>query len=141
MPKMKSANAIAAKWSRVTPTRSEDYTEGIKNPQVDWATATKAAEQRYKDGVVKAAQEGRFGKGVSAAGSEKWARKTADLGPRRWGEGVQAASPDFESGFKPYAETIESTKLPPRYAKGDPRNIQRVAAMAKALRDKKESLS
>lgn len=140
MPPIKSTSDISAKWARVTPGRSEDYNQGVANPRRDWETSTKNAEQRYKDGVMKAAQEGRFGKGVSAAGTSKWQRRTQELGTRRWGEGVQASTSEFESGFAPYADVIKSTNLPPRYPKGDPRNIQRVAALAKALRDKKEQM-
>jgi hypothetical protein len=36
---------------------------------------------------------------------------------------------------------ISSTTLPPKYAKGDPRNVQRVATMAAALRAAKMGAS
>ena len=39
--------------------------------------------------------------------------------------------------MQPYLETIAATQLPPRFAKGDPRNVQRVAAIAAALRKRK----
>ncbi len=140
MPPVKDVSKISEKWARVTPQRTEDYDDGISNPSVDWASATKAAEDRYKEGVQKAVSRGAFGKGVSKAGTEKWQRKAKEVGTRRWGEGVQAAKSDFAAGFAPYAAAIESVKLPPRYPKGDPRNIARVAAIAKALRDKKEQI-
>lgn len=140
MANIKDTAAIAAKWQRVTPQRTEDYDAGISNPAADWATQTKAAETRWKDGVQKAAGRGAFGKGVAGAGTEKWQRKSKEVGTRRWGEGVQAAQSDYAQGFAPYASTIASTNLPPRYPKGDPRNIDRVSAIAKALRAKKESM-
>jgi hypothetical protein len=140
MANIKSTSSIADKWKRVTPQRTEDYDDGISNPRTDWATATKNAESRWKEGVQKAAGRGAFGKGVSGAGTERWQRKAKEVGSRRWAEGVQVAAEDYQRGFDPYAQVISSTSLPPRYPKGDPRNIQRVAAIAEALRKKKESL-
>jgi hypothetical protein len=137
MANIKSSSEIAEKWSRVTPQRTEDYEKGVKSPTKDWAASTKAAEESYKQGVTKAAQEGRFGKGVSQAGTEKWQSKAATKGVDRWGAGVQVAKSDYEAGFAPYAEAIKSVSLPPRYPKGDPRNIERVATIAKTLRTKK----
>ena len=42
-------------------------------------------------------------------------------------------------GFQPYADTIRSTTLPPRFPKGDPRNLERTKAIATALFNKKQS--
>lgn len=139
MPAIKSVADIARKYARVAPTRTEDYESGVRNPRVDWKTATAAAEPSYKEAVTRAATEGRFGKGVAAAGTEKWQKKAIDKGTQRWGPGVQIAQPDYEKAFAKYRDVIERTTLPPRYPKGDPRNIQRVAAIAKALSDARKS--
>jgi len=137
MPAIKSASEIAEKWARVTPGRATDYTKGIQNPKKDWATEAAAAEGRYKAGVTAAAGAGRYGKGVKNAGTGKWQEKAIKKGPSRFSEGVMLAQGDYEAGFTPYAELISRTELPPRGPKGDPANIQRVAAIAKALHDKK----
>jgi len=137
MAKIKSAAEIAAKWARVTPQRVGDYEQGVRNPTTDWAQATEAAEDNYKTGVTKAAQEGRFGAGVKKAGTGKWQRKTLEKGPNRFAEGVAISEPEFQAGFDPFRETIANTVLPPRFPKGDPRNIDRVKVMAAALRKKK----
>jgi len=136
---IKSASEIAKKWSEVTPTRQAYYESGVKNPLKDWATNTAQAEDAWAAGVQEAAANKRFGAGVRKAGTEKWSRKVVEVGVPRWGAGVRAASPDFENGFKPYRDVIESTALPPKYAKGDPRNIDRVAAISQALHKKKVS--
>lgn len=133
MPKVKSAREIADKWGRVTPERATDYELGIKSPKKDWEQSTKAAEGAYKDGVQKAIAEGRFGKGVTAAGTAKWQEKALAVGPARYGEGVRVAQPAFEKGFSKFRDIIEKTTLPPRFAKGDPRNLERVKVMAAAL--------
>ncbi len=139
MAQIKSASEIAKKWADVTPTRQSFYEAGVKNPLKDWATNTAMAADAWAAGVQEAASNRRFEKGVQKVGTEKWSRKVVEVGVPRWGTGVRAAAPDYENGFKPYRDVIESTSLPPKYAKGDPRNIDRVAAIASALHKKKVS--
>jgi len=133
MPAIRSAKAIAEKWKRVTPGRSEDYKHGVENPRKDWEEETAAAEGRYKKGVMEAANKGLFGRGVKNAGTGKWKEKTLKKGPTRFAEGVMLSGDDYEKGFAPYADVIAKTELPPRGPKGDPANIARVAAIAGAL--------
>lgn len=137
MPAVKPGANIAAKWSRVTPQRTEDYTMGIAAPRTSWAAAAKASEDRYKQGVTEAAQRGAFGKGVTAAGDARWQSKATQKGPTRFAEGVQLSGPDYAAGVQPYLDVIAATNLPPRFPKGDPRNVQRVATMSAALRKRK----
>lgn len=140
MANIKDLNAIGEKWKRVTPQRSVDYEAGIRAPRVDWETATRDAETRYNEGVQKAIQRKAFGKGVSASGTQNWQERALAVGPGRFQEGVAASGDNFERGFQPYADTIRSLNLPPRFPKGDPRNLERVKAVSQALRAKKESL-
>jgi len=134
---IKSASEIAQKWARVTPMRTEDYSQGVQNPGKDWKNETKSAEARYEQGVQAAIQKKRFGKGVDDAGTTKWQEKTIEKGTQRWGPGVQVAQADMASGFEPYRAVISGLTLPQKYPKGDPRNIQRVASVATALHTKK----
>jgi len=127
----------AEKWARVTPQRAEDYAIGIRNPRTDWQAATLEAAPRYAEGITKAIQNKSFQKGVAKAGSAKWQRKSEELGTQRFGPGVQAAIEDYRAGFEPYKAVIEGLTLPPRFATGDPRNIERVRVIAEALRNKK----
>lgn len=137
MPKIRSAGSIARKWARVTPERSEDYKHGVENPKKDWGENTKRAKESWKGGIQEAIAKDRFAKGVEKAGTKKWQEKAKEKGTLRWGPGVAIAQDDYEKGFAPYRETIEKTDLPPRYAKGDPRNIERVKVMAAAMRKTK----
>lgn len=137
MPAVKSGSNVAAKWSRVAAQRTEDYQMGVAAPRTPWAAATKAAEERYKTGVAEAATRGAFGKGVTAAGDARWQQKAMAKGPTRFAEGVQLSGPDYAAGVQPYLDTIAATQLPPRYPKGDPRNVERVRVMSQALRKRK----
>jgi len=133
MPPVKALSEISAKWSRVAPTRQEDYAKGVASPRVPWEAASTAAEPAYKAGVQAAIAGNRYGAGVRLAGNAKWQRKAIELGPSRFASGTQAAQPDYERGFGPFRAAIEATTLPPRGPKGDPRNIERVRVMAGAL--------
>lgn len=135
MVETKSIETVVEKWKRKVGAAQGDYANGVMNPKTDWATATKAAEDRYKQGVTKAASEGRFGKGVAKAGTEKWKKGATEKGPSRWAEGVNAAEDEYRSGMGEVLNVIQGTQLPPRGAAGDPRNYERVKAIGQKLHD------
>ncbi len=139
MAEIRSIDQIASKWARVTPGRSEDYRLGVENPRRDWAASTAAAEPAYESGVQQAIAKKRFGKGVKRAGSPKWAHGALVKGTTRWGPGVTIAEPDYAAGFAPFREAIAHVVLPPRYARRDPRNLERVKAIVNALIAAKEA--
>lgn len=137
MPKIRSIDAITRKWHDVTPQRADEYIEGVRSPKEDWKGKTLAAAKNYELGIQAALVNKSFDKGVGKSSTGRWQEKAIKKGGVRFGPGVQEAAPDFQAGFAPYRDVIAQTSLPPRYPKGDPRNIERVRAMAKALRDKK----
>lgn len=134
---IKPIGDIARKFAEVTPLRADEYAAGIQNPGKDWETETKAAEANYKTAVTKAAQEGRFGRGVANAGTAKWQANALRFGPGRFAEGVREAGPAYQEGFGPFRDTIAGLTLPPRRPTGDPGNIERVRVIAEALHKKK----
>jgi len=136
MAEIKSLAAIREKYARVTPGRGEDYAAGVAAPRKDWAEATAAAEGAYNAGVQAAIQRKAFASGVKSAGTERWAGRAGTVGVERWGPGVMAGVDAYERGFAPFRETIASTRLPPKYPRGDPRNYERVKALGEALRKK-----
>lgn len=141
MAAIRSIDEIADKWSTVTPQRVADYESGIRNPRTDWKTATADANGAWKAGIAAASQADRFLKGVNRAGTPKWQEKSLEKGVPRWGPGVTLARDDYAAGFGPYRDAIARTVLPPRFARRDPRNLDRVKAIAEALGKTKEQLS
>ena len=133
MANIKSMSAIQEKWTRVTPTRTEDYKLGITNPKKDWAKATSEAADNYKAGVDAAQAKGLFAKGVKKAGTKKWQDKALAKGPTRFAEGVYLAGNDYAAGFAPYREAIAKVDLGPRYPRRDPRNLERVKKIVTAV--------
>ena len=130
---VKSAAKIAEKWARVTPERTLDYEEGVRNPLKDWAKETADAESRYEAGIKSAIQRKAFSKGVLKAGTAKQKSKTIIKGIPRWAEGVRGAESDMKSGMEPVVEVLKNLTLPPRFETGDPRNIERVKVIQQAL--------
>lgn len=137
MANIKSLDRIEEKWKRVAAGAGEEYRVGIENPRTDWASATRSAESQYNAGVQAAIARKAFGKGVTKAGTAKWQAMALAKGPSRWSEGIGLSGDAYRAGFEPYARVIAGLALPARGAKGDPKNIARVAAVAKALHDEK----
>jgi hypothetical protein len=137
MAEIKSMGAIGAKWTRVTPQRSDDYKLGVQSPRRDWEKAAVGAKETHKAAMVQAAATDAYGKGITKAGTAKWQTRAIQKGPGRFAEGVMIGGPDYEKGFAPYRDEIEKTVLPPRFPRRDPRNVQRVATIAAALGKKK----
>jgi hypothetical protein len=138
MAAIKPIEQSSDKWVRRASVAGGDYQQGVQNPRKSWASAASEAENNYKAGVVAAANAGRFGTGVKAAGDEKWRIAALKKGPGRFAEGVAIGKDEWNRGFAPYQAAIAAVTLPARGPKGSPANIQRVAAVATALRALKE---
>jgi hypothetical protein len=136
--RIKPIDQITKKWSSRAGAAGADYTSGIQNPRRPQAQAAADAAGAWAAGVNQAAANNTFGKNVLAA-QEKYLRNAASKGAARYPQGVAAATSDFSSGLQPYLDVLANVQLPPRLPKGDPGNIQRVAAVGAALRAKKLS--
>ncbi len=134
---LKPLAEIAKKFVTRAQAASPDYEAGVKSPGKDWASETKAAEGSYQAGVQAAISRGAFGKGVAEAGTGKWQEKASTLGKQRYGPGVAQAGADFQKGFASMADVLSRISLPPRGAKGDPGNLERVRAVDTALHAEK----
>jgi len=139
MPNIRDIRTLQEKWARKAAQASPDYEAGVAQPLTDWQQATQAARESWAAGVQQAIQRNAFAAGVQRAGTQKWQQGALEKGARRFTEGVQVAQQHnaWQAGFEPYANVIQGVQLPQRGPKGDPRNIERVAAMARALREAK----
>jgi len=133
----KDINTIAAKWSSRAQAAGPDYTAGVKTTTKDWAAITAQSADSWGAGVSQAVSDGRFSKGVTAAGTDKWRTNTVNKGANRYPQGVSQGQPAFTNGFTPFLQVIQNVQLPPRSPRGSPNNIQRVSAIAGALHAKK----
>ena len=133
MAEIAAVDVIGAKWARVTPTRTADYEDGVRNPRKDWSRMTLGATDAWKAGITESIAKGTWQKGVSRAGTGGWQEGAIAKGVPRWGPGVQVAEPKYTAAFAPFREAIARVTLPPRYARRDPRNLMRVNAVVDAL--------
>lgn len=135
----KDIGTIASKWSTRAQAAGADYSAGVKSTTKDWAGLTVAAADNFAAGVSQAVADGRFSKGVTAAGTGKWQAAAAGKGAQRYPTGVAAGQASFSTGFAPFLQVIQNVNLPPRSPRGSPNNIQRVSAITSALHQKKVS--
>jgi len=119
-----------------------EYTDGVKNPRHDWEAnaSSEQAEDNYKTGVQSAISRGARPAGVKKAGTKKW-QDGAVKKSSRWSEGVAGALDQYEDGFSPYHDEIDSLDYGPRYPAGDPRNLERVKKGNEALHSLKVKLT
>jgi len=131
---VRPAAMVADKWKRRASSATQEYTEGVNSTTRSWEAAATAAEGAYKAGVQDAANRGAFGLGVKRRGNDGWKRAALDKGSQRFGPGVETAQAEYASRVGPYLDVISRTDLPARGPAGAPGNLQRVAAIATALR-------
>jgi len=134
MPKTKGVTNTVDKWQRRSSVAAPDYINGVQNPRIPWDQAAKAGEANYKAAVTMAATEGRFGKGITRVGNEKWTKGATQKGPARFVEGVSVGAPNFQDRIQQVLTTIEGVTLPARGPKGSPQNYQRITPIGEALR-------
>jgi hypothetical protein len=116
------------------------YTAGVQAPRQPWAAATSAAATTWANGVSAAVTDGRFAKGVNNAGDATWSSGCINVGAARYPGGIAAGKNKYSAKISPYLTAISNLTLPARLPKGDPGNVQRVAAIDAALRALKLSL-
>jgi hypothetical protein len=121
------------KWTMNTAKATQDYINGIENPKSPWAKATCEAGDTYKAGVDAAHKEDLFVNGVKKTSQSGYLTKTLLKGPTRFAQGVGDAGDAFAEGYKPYHTHFPSILMPAKFPKGDPRNIDRVAAVSAAM--------
>ena len=133
MAAIRPIEQIAAKWATVTPQRTGEYQAGAESPLRDWKQATVAAGPTYLAGMQASLTEQRWQKAVNKATTDSWKQGVLTKGVSRWGQGVQLAAPQFTNKFAPFVAAIRGVNLPPRFARRDPRNLDRVKAIVDAM--------
>jgi len=129
----KPMSTISAKFVQRAGVAGADYERGATQPRRSWAQAAAAAAGNFAAGVQAAIAGNRYGKGVTKAGDAKFQRGVAQKGVARYPAGVAAAQGDYEQGFAPFLQALQSTTLPPRKARRDPSNLTRVNAVVQAM--------
>jgi hypothetical protein len=135
--KVKDASTAASKFVNRSQAAAPDYQKGVAGAGQSWVTNSAAAADTYSQGVQQAVANGRYSKGVQAAGASKYETNASGKGAQRYPQGVATAGPTWQDKVTPYLQTVANLTLPPRRPKGDPANYQRSQMVADALRKKK----
>jgi hypothetical protein len=135
--RLKDTASIARKYAQRAQAAGPEYSNAVKDTQIDWAGPTAAAAESYNQAIQEAIGRQAFARGVAKAGTEKWRNQASSLGAARYPQGVQQAEATYAEGVAPYLETLKGLSLPPRGPAGAPQNAQRVVAVMDALHRKK----
>ena len=94
-------------------------------------------EAAYQQGLQEAIAKDLRRSGIRGVTTRGLQQAIRDKGAARWGPGVRLGQSKYQTNFAPFRDVIERTALPPRRARGDPANIERVTAIAVALHNAK----
>lgn len=132
--KVKDLTQSANKFSTNAAAGSSNYQSGVQNNQ-SWASNTEAAAPTWAAGVSAAAANGRFAKGVTKAGQNKWQQGSVTKGVGRFQQAVAlpATKQNWQSGFQPYAAVLAGITAPPKGVRGSPGNYAIVQTIGDAL--------
>lgn len=126
---VRSAADSAKKFVSRAGAAQNDYAAGVAGAGNRWQAGAEASEQAYVQGTQEAIAQGRFGKGVRAAGGAKYQDKATKLGPARFATGVAAAENDYAKGVQPHLSAMASFDPGPKGMRGSPQNAQRSLAV------------
>lgn len=131
---IKPLATIVAKYVQRASGAGQAYTDGVNNPRQPWAASTAASANSWSSGVQQAITDGRFVKGVNATGDSGWQTKANTIGAQRYPGGITAGQNKYSAKLQPFLQMLSTLNLPGRLPKGDPGNLQRVAAVNAAER-------
>jgi len=124
----------AKKFSQNGQNAAPMYAKNATAAAADWHSQTLASEENYKTGVTRAANEGRFGRGVQKAGAEGYRSGVATVGQNRFSEGMSKGGATWSAEFGKVAQVVAGKDIGPRGITGSQENKNRAANMADAWR-------
>lgn len=115
---MASAMEIADKWAKRTAGAVDAYKDGINRTTVNPMEEAAKNVEGYKNGVIAAADNGKWAAGLRRTTKEDWQQKAIQLGANRIAPGVNQAKPkmqQFLDGFLPVlASNMAQVKAMPK---------------------------
>jgi hypothetical protein len=131
--RVKDAATVAAKYRTRASAAAGDYKSGVQQAGADWEAGARAGEGNYEQGVQEAIGKKRYGRGIQAAGQQKYVNNAVNLGAARYPQGVANAEPAYSAGMAPVLQRLAGLTLPPRGPRRSPQNQARANAVAAEL--------
>lgn len=137
MARIKDTASLAKKYVTRASGASAEYSESVKQSGQDWQTGAAAAADNYAAATQEAISQGRFARGIAAAGGAFYAERAGTLGAQRYGPGVQASGNLWAEGSAPFLAAGREALTSPRRPRGQ--NQDRANEMAMRFRQIKLS--
>lgn len=112
----------------------EDYKRGVQGAGARWAEGAAASEEAWRAGTQEAIAQGRFARGVRAAGPQKYQERASTLGPERFASGVAVGATEWGKNFAPFQSALSGHAPSPRGPRGSDQNMQRSTEVARLMR-------
>lgn len=129
--RIKDTGSLAKKFVQRAGAAAKEYSDGVAQAGPDWEKGARDGAENYRIAVTQAASEGRFEKGVAAAGAAKFTARATTLGAQRFPTGVAAAEAEWSKGTQPYLDALKGLELPAKRPRGQ--NAGRANAVADRL--------
>jgi hypothetical protein len=130
--RIKPIETLKAKYARNAGGATGSYEEGVNFPRRSQSEAAIAATGTYEQAVQEAITDGRFQRGVAAAGDAKWKQGAVSKGKARYAGGVAAGVDEWARNTAPILAAIAAVDLGPRGVKGSEENFARSRKVAVA---------
>lgn len=133
---MKSANEAVIKWQQRAAGAGGDYAEGAKTTDKDQAQRAIAAKTIYQQALTESFGRDAYAKGLQKSGKAGWLAGVEQKGVNNYSTGVSAeiARSKYVTNSSRYDSARKAADNIPRGPKGSAANLNRVAAVANALR-------
>ena len=76
----KTPDQISSKYQQGVQGAGQAYSDGVQNPSRSWSQAAQGAVKRWQTGIQLAIANGSYGRGVQAAGDQKWQQGAVQRG-------------------------------------------------------------
>lgn len=132
----KPANQAVEKWQSRAGAASQDYVEGARTTDRDQAQRAIAAKTVYQQALTESFGRDAYAKGLSRSGKGGWQAGVEQKGAANYPTGVSSelARSKYVTNSGRYDAARRAADSIPRAPRGSAANMQRVAAVATALR-------
>lgn len=133
---MKTANDAVAKWQTRAGSASQDFAEGAQSTDKDQAQRAIAAKEVYKTALTESFGRDAYAKGLGRSGKQGWLQGIQQKGAQNFSTGVSSnlARDKYVTNSSKFDAARKAADSLPRGARGSASNLQRVTAVANALR-------
>lgn len=133
---MKTASQAVVKWQARAGQAGQDYAEGARTTDKDQAARATAAIPIMQAALTEAFAQGRVAKGLARSGKAGWLAGVEQKGVNNYPTGVSSdlARDRYTANSGRYDAARRAADTIPRGPRGSAANLNRVAAVANALR-------